>query len=47
MLTGSVHREVEVFDISEAAKYLTQMILRDISAQFLHHYLIPDVNLYY
>jgi hypothetical protein len=29
-LTGSVHWEIEVFNIAKAAKYLAQMSFRDI-----------------
>jgi hypothetical protein len=36
-LTGSIHREVQVLDVAEAFENLTDVILRDVLGQFLHH----------
>lgn len=36
-LTGSIHRKVQVLDVAKAFENLTDVILRDVLGQFLHH----------
>jgi hypothetical protein len=35
--TGSVHGQVEVFNVSEATKYFAKVVFRDVLGQFLNH----------